>query len=77
LFTKYRTKAAKAFGDVMDDLDFDCCVADYGYGKDRVSYLVSRFPGKVYGCFYQEDSKLIIPAFSDAGFKVSVDRTAA
>ena len=54
----------------------DVIVPDWGYGKDRVTYLVKQFPGRVYGCTYASESRMVKPRFSDEGSTVSVDRTA-
>lgn len=54
----------------------DIVVADWGYGKDRVTYLVKAFPGRVYGCTYADESRMVKPRFSDEASTVSVDRTA-
>lgn len=54
----------------------DCIVADLGYGKDRVTYLIDRFPGRVFGCTYLENSPVVVPAFSEGSHRVTVDRTA-
>jgi hypothetical protein len=53
----------------------DIIVADWGYGKDRVTYLVKAFPGRVYGCTYASESRMVKPRFSDEASTVSVDRT--
>lgn len=64
LFRKWRTNLA---------------VYDAGYGKDRNHSLLSAFPGKVYSCFYPNNTTDYTKDFSDRwddnGMKVSVDRT--
>ena len=53
----------------------DIIVADWGYGKDRVTYLTKQFPGRAYGCTYANESRMVNPKFSDDASTVSVDRT--
>ena len=53
----------------------DVIVADWGYGKDRVTYLVKKFPGRVFGCTYANESKMVNPRFSKEANTVAVDRT--
>jgi hypothetical protein len=54
----------------------DCIVADWGYGKDRTTYLAKQFPARVFGCTYMADAKTLSPRFSEATHTVNVDRTA-
>jgi hypothetical protein len=53
----------------------DVIIPDWGYGKDRVTYLAKQFPGRVYGCTYANESRLVRPHFNEEGSTVSVDRT--
>ena len=53
----------------------DIIVADWGYGKDRVTYLSKQFPGRVYGCTYLRDARSLAPRFSETTNTVNVDRT--
>lgn len=56
----------------------DLIIPDAGYGKDRNSYLLKKFPKKVYAAWYnpsEEKSRTFNPVWSDALNKVLVDRT--
>ena len=56
----------------------DLIIPDAGYGKDRNSYLLKKFPKKVYAQWYnpsEERSRTFNPVWSDALQKVLVDRT--
>ena len=67
--------SAKAIAEYMKSFRPDIIVADLGYGKDRVAYLMGVYPGRVYACSYLDDAKTVLPVFSENGFRVSVDRT--
>lgn len=54
----------------------DVIVADWGYGKDRVNYLLGEYPGQVYGCTYLDNSRVVEPRFSENNHTVQMDRTA-
>ncbi len=61
---------------------FDCrvMVNDAGYGKDRNTLLLKKFPERVYSCFYpttEKGSKIFEPQWQDESHKVSVDRTSS
>jgi hypothetical protein len=56
----------------------DIIVADAGYGKDRNSYLLKRYPERLFACWYnpsEKGSRTFQPSWSDAFAKVLVDRT--
>jgi Phage terminase large subunit (GpA) len=56
----------------------DMIVADAGYGKDRNAYLLRKYPGKMYACWYnpsERGSRTFMPSWSDAFSKVLCDRT--
>lgn len=56
----------------------DLIIPDAGYGKDRNSYLLKKFPRKVFSCYYnpsEEKSRTFNPVWSEALSKVLVDRT--
>lgn len=55
--------------------DPDIIVADTGYGKDRIAYLMKQFPGRVFGCTYAQSPKSIVPKFNESAGSVTVDRT--
>ena len=53
-------------------------VNDAGYGKDRNTMLLKRFPDRVFSCFYpnvEKGSKIFEPQWQDESHKVSLDRT--
>lgn len=56
----------------------DVIVADAGYGKDRNSYLLRKYPERLFACWYnpsEKGSRTFQPSWSDAFAKVLVDRT--
>lgn len=68
-------KKAEAF---IAPFDPDIIVADAGYGKDRNSYLLRKYPGKLFACWYnpsEKGSRTFQPSWSDAFSKVLCDRT--
>lgn len=67
--------STKEIEDFIRPFKPDIIIADWGYGKDRVTYLVKRFPGRVYGCTYANESRMVKPRFSDEACTASVDRT--
>lgn len=75
--TKEPLGSAKEMANFFRPFNPDLVIADWGFGKDRVTYLLEQFPRITYGCYYQEDSKMVLPVFSDSASKVSVDRTAS
>ncbi len=74
--SKEPLESTKKIEDFIRSFKPDIIVADWGYGKDRVTYLVKKFPGRTYGCTYADESRMVKPRFSDEASTVSVDRTA-
>lgn len=68
-------KRAEAF---LAPFNPDVIVADAGYGKDRNAYLLRKYPGKLFACWYnpsERGSRTFVPSWQDAFSKVLVDRT--
>lgn len=68
------TTAAEAKNEIKAEL----MVCDAGYGKDRNTLLLKKFPDQVYSCFYpntEKGSKIFEPQWQDEQHKVSLDRT--
>ena len=74
--TKEPLESTKKIERFLRSFKPDIIVADWGYGKDRVTHLVKEFPGRAYGCTYADESRMVRPRFSDETSTVSVDRTA-
>lgn len=56
----------------------DLIVADAGYGKDRNAYLLRKYPGKLFACWYnpsEKGSRTFMPVWQDGTAKVLCDRT--
>jgi hypothetical protein len=68
--------SAKEIADFIRPFKPDIIVPDLGYGKDRCAYMLGQFPGRVFSCSYVDNSKVIIPKFSESTYSVNVDRTA-
>ena len=73
--SKEPLESTKQIESFIRPLKPDIIIPDWGYGKDRVTYLAKRFPGRVYGCTYADESRMVRPRFSDEACTVSVDRT--
>lgn len=68
--------STKQIAEFIRPFDPDIIVADTGYGKDRIAYLMKHFPERVYGCSYSQNAKAIEPRFTESSHSVTVDRTA-
>jgi len=62
----------------FERFDVKVMVNDAGYGKDRNTMLLKKFPDRVFSCFYpnvEKGSKIFEPQWQDESHKVSLDRT--
>lgn len=62
----------------FERFDVKVMVNDAGYGKDRNTMLLKKYPDRVFSCFYpnvEKGSKIFEPQWQDESHKVSVDRT--
>lgn len=70
--------SVKQIDHFLEPFNPDVIVADAGYGKDRNSYLLKRYPGKVFACSYNtsdKSSRTFKPVWADKDSRVLVDRT--
>lgn len=71
-------QSVKKIDEFIAPFEPDIIVADAGYGKDRNSYLLRKYPGKLFACWYnpsEKGSRTFQHSWSEAFSKVLVDRT--